>query len=99
MANNGRPAKWRTLLEDDEVRRWYDQLSLGSVTTAEERIRVLGRYCESIRMTPRQLAELGRDANGGRRKIEDGLMDFVARMHRKGKSPGYISNILKVVKS
>ena len=99
MANVGRPAKWRALLEDEEVRRWYDQLSLGSVTTADERIRVLGRFCESVRMTPRQLADLGRDNNGGRRKIEDSLMDFVGKQHRKGKSPGYTANIIKVVKS
>ncbi len=69
------------------------------MTTAEERIRVLGRFCESIRMTPKQLADLGRDNNGGRRKVEDLLMDYVAKMHRKGKSPGYTSNIVKVVKS
>lgn len=99
MANLGRPAKWRALLEDEEVHRWYDQLSLGSVTTAEERIRVLGRFCESVRMSPRQLADLGRDNNGGRRKVEDSLMDFVAKQHRKGKSPGYTANVVKVVKS
>jgi hypothetical protein len=99
VANNGRPAKWRGLLDDDEVRRWYDQLALGSITTAEERIRVLGRFCESIRMSPRELAARGKDANGGRRGVEDSLMDFVARMNRKGKSPGYIANVVKVVKS
>ena len=99
MANNGRPAKWRALLEDDEVRRWYEQLGLGSNATAEERIRVLGRFCETIRMSPKELADLGRDANGGRRKIEDTLMDFVGKMSRKGKSPGYTANMVKVVKS
>jgi len=99
MANNGRPAKWRSLLEDDEVKRWYEQLGLGSHATAEERIRVLGRFCETIRMSPKELADLGRDANGGRRKIEDTLMDFVGKMSRKGKSPGYTANMVKVVKS
>jgi len=99
MANNGRPAKWRGLLEDDEVRRWYDQLSLGSLSTAEERIRVLGRVCETIRLSPKELADLARDSNGGRRKVEDLLMDLAAKMHRARKSPGYIANIVKVVKS
>jgi integrase len=99
MANSGRPAKWRDLLKDDEVRRWHEQLSFGSVSTAEERIRVLGRVCETLRLNPRELADLARDANGGRRKVEDLLMDLAGKMHRARKSPGYIANIVKVVKS
>lgn len=95
----GRPPKWVPLLDDPDVRRWHDQLALGSITTAEERIRVLGRFCEEIGMTPRQLADLGKEDNGGRRRAEDLLMDFVARAHRQKLSPGYIENYVKVVKS
>ncbi len=95
----GRPPKWTSLLEDPDVRRWYNQLSLGSITTAEERIRVLGRFCEELGMTPRELADLAREDNGGRRRVEDMLMDFVARAHRERLSPGYIENYVKVVKS
>lgn len=95
----GRPPKWASLLDDPEIRRWYSQLSLGSITTAEERIRVLGRLCEEIGMTPRQLADLAKEDNGGRRRVEDILMDFVAQAHREKLSPGYIENYVKVVKS
>lgn len=95
----GRPPKWTSLLGDPEVRRWYDQLALGSITTAEERIRVLGRFCEEIGMTPRQLADLAKAENGGRRRVEDMLMDFVGQAHRQKLSPGYIENYVKVVKS
>ena len=68
MATVGRPAKWRVLLGDEEVQRWFDQLALGSVATAEERVRVLGRFAGYIGMTPRALAELGRDPDGGHRE-------------------------------
>jgi len=95
----GRPPKWASLLDDPDVRRWYHQLSLGSVTTAEERVRVLGRFCEAIGMTPRQLADLAREDPRGRRRVEDMLMDFVALAHGRKLSPGYIENYVKVVKS
>jgi len=95
----GRPPKWKKLLDDPEVQRWHDQLALGSINTAEERIRVLGRFCELNRTTPAKLAALGKDVNGGRRAVEDMLMDFVGRLTKQKKSPGYIENYVKSVKS
>ncbi len=95
----GRPAKWRLLLEDPDIRRWYDQLALGSELTAEERLRILGRFCELQRTTPQGLVALGKDPDGGRRALEDQLMDFVARLRREGKSPGYVEQYIKAVKS
>ncbi len=86
------------MLKDIEVRRWHDQLALGSPMTASERLRVLGRYCRLQGTTPQAIVALGRDPNGGRRAVEDQLMDFVARLRRQGKSPGYIENYVKAVK-
>lgn len=50
-------------------------------------------------MTPRQLADFAKEDNGGRRRVEDMLMDFVAQAHKAKLSPGYIENYVKVVKS
>ncbi|MEM2927036.1 MAG: hypothetical protein QXO94_06200 [Candidatus Bathyarchaeia archaeon] len=38
-------SKHRHLLQDPEVRRWYNNVARGSVVTAEERLRRLGRFC------------------------------------------------------
>jgi integrase len=73
-------------------------LALGSPLTAEERLRVLGRYCELQGTTPQALVALGRNPDGGRRAIEDQLMDFVARLRAQAKSPGYVENYVKAVK-
>lgn len=94
-----RPSKWKGLRDDPDVLRWYNQLALGSIATAEERLRVLGRYCEYVGTTPRKLVELGKDPNGGRRALEDQLMDFVARMRSRGRAPGYCESFVKSIKS
>lgn len=90
------PGAWESLLQDTEVRRWFQGLALGSKTTAEERTRVLYRYCLALKCTPASLVEKGRT---NRRGVEDDLQDFVAKMHLEGKSPGYAENYVKAVKS
>ncbi len=94
-----RPSKWKRLLEDPDIRRWHAQLREGSLSTADERLRVLGRYGEYVGTTPRKLVELGRDPNGGRRALEDQLMDFVSRLRSQGRAPGYCESFVKSIKS
>lgn len=87
---------WEPLLSEEEVRRWFDAMSLGSKTTAEERIRVLHRYCTAWQSTPKQLAK---KAKTNRRSVEGDLQDFVTRLLKQGMSPGYAENYVKAVKS
>ena len=94
-----RQSKWKGLHEDPDIERWYNQLALGSIATAQERLRVLGRYCEYVGTSPRKIVELGRDQNGGRRALEDQLMDFVARLRSRGRAPGYCESFVKSIKS
>jgi hypothetical protein len=47
-------------------------------------------------MTPRDLIEF---AEHNRRKVEDLLMDFIHRLNQEGRSPGYLENYLKAVRS
>jgi hypothetical protein len=47
-------------------------------------------------MTPRALVDL---AKQDRRKVEDMLSDFVGKLLKEEKSPGYVENYLKAVRS
>jgi integrase len=89
-------ARWAHLLEDKDFKRWFDNLARGSRVTAFENARILYRFLKYHDMSPRTLAELGKK---DRHKVEDILMDFVAKLHEEGKAPNYISNYLKAVKS
>ncbi len=92
-----RKARWAYLLEENQnFRRWYNNLAMGSKVTAKERARMLYRFVVKQGMTVDGLVEMG---VGNVRDVEDMLMDFVAELHGEGKSPGYIENYLKAVKS
>jgi hypothetical protein len=89
-------ASWPKLLEDDDFRRWHENLARGSTGTAVERARVLYRFLNAQGMTPHRLVDL---AKQDRRGVEDLLSDFVGGLLEEGKSPGYVENYLKAVKS
>ncbi len=85
-------AKYPHLLEDRNVKRWYDNLARGSPVTADVYLQRLGAFCEENKLTPKTLASIGR------RKLEDLLMDFVSSKERKY-TGSYIQSTVKVVKS
>ncbi len=89
-------AGWAHLLEDEDVRRWHENLARGSPVTADENIRVLYRYLRRFGMTPRELSDR---AKVNRRAVEDQLQDFIGDLEREGKAPQYILNYVKAVKS
>ncbi len=64
--------------------------------TAVERARVLYRFLRIHDSSPRALVDL---AKKDRRKVEDILSDFVGKLLNEGKSPGYVENYLKAVRS
>ncbi|MHB1867828.1 MAG: hypothetical protein ACYCPP_02680, partial [Nitrososphaerales archaeon] len=51
---NYRKKEYLGLLEDKNVKRWYDNLSQGSVIFADVCLRSLGRFCNSVKTTPAQ---------------------------------------------
>jgi hypothetical protein len=92
-----RKCKWAYLLEEDsEFRRWFENLARGSEATAVERARVLYRFLRVHDLSPRALVDL---AKKDRRNVEDLLSDFVGKLLDEGKSPGYVENYLKAVRS
>jgi hypothetical protein len=92
-----RKPRWSYLLEEDsDFRRWHENLARGSTVTANERARVLYRFLTSQGMNPKELVER---AKRNRREVEDLLSDFIGEQLKDGKSPGYLENYLKSVRS
>jgi hypothetical protein len=90
-------ARWAYLLDENpSFRRWYENLARGSEGTARERARVLFRFLEKQKLTPRSLVDR---AMKDRRRVEDLLSDFITELHNENYSPGYIENYLKAVRS
>ena len=85
-----------SLLSNQDIKRWYDNLARSSVVTAEVRLRKLGRFCENNKMTPRELIELGlKDP----RDVADLLEDNITTMEKQRLAPQYIKGIITSVKS
>jgi integrase len=78
------------------ARRWYQNLARNSITTAQERARIINRYLKHHNLTPRELVQ---NAKLDRRAVENQLLDFVNHLHSLKRSPGYIANYVKALKS
>jgi hypothetical protein len=86
-------AKYAYLLKDDDVRRWYENLSRGSRVTADVCLRRLGNFCELRGVTPRQLACMSD------KELHNVLMDYVGWAEGRGYAGSYISSTMKALKS
>ena len=89
-------AKHRHLLEDPDIRRWYNNLTRGSIVTAEERLRRLGRFCQATEHTPHSLIELKRSSPDD---FDRFILDFVDSSLEKGEKPAQVRNNLATIKS
>lgn len=85
-----------SLLSNQDIRRWYDNLARSSIVTAEVRLRKLGRFCENNRITPRELIELGLQDS---RAVADLLEDSITTMEKQNHAPQYIKAVMTAVKS
>ena len=86
-------AKYARLLEDRDVRRWYDNVARGSSVTADVYLRRLGLFCTKHGLSPKRLVGM-RD-----KQVRDLVMDFVSKAQRAGRSGSYIKSVLKAIKS
>jgi len=85
-----------SLLSNQDIRRWYDNLARSSGVTAEVRLRKLGRFCENNKITPIELIELGlKDP----RAVADLLEDTITTMEKQKSAPQYIKATITAVKS
>jgi hypothetical protein len=88
--------KKHNLLSNQDIRRWYDNLSRSSLVTAEVRLRKLGKFCENNKITPMELVELG---HKDQKAIANLLDDNITTMEKNGNAPQYIKAIITSVKS
>ena len=68
------------LLENDDVRRWYENLGAKSGMTAKVYLRGLGFYCDRMKTNPKHILEDARMI----KPLQDQFIDFVRGMEREG---------------
>jgi hypothetical protein len=88
------------LNSDPNFNRWYTNLSKGSLIAADIRLRSLGRFCEVIKMTPKEYASLPQV------EMEELAQDYLNKLESSKNpktkapySPGYVSNCLDAIRS
>jgi integrase len=81
------------LLDDEDIRRWYDNRARGSFATADVGLRRLRAFCSQTRMTPRALVRLKP------RQLRDLFLDFISAEERRGASGPYIAHTVSVASS
>lgn len=86
-------AKYAHLMENPDVKRWFDNTARGSRITADVCLRRLGSFCKSHKITPKEFAALPD------KELYDMLMDYVSAQEKKGYAGNYINSTLKALKS
>jgi len=81
-------SKYDSILPD--VRRWLDNIERGSPLTAEVALRRLGRACELLQLTPKEMVTRARE---DLKTFQDSLEDLVSRLEEEKKAPQYIAGI------
>jgi len=87
-------SKYNHLLEDQDVRRWFENLEAKSIITATVYLRTMGLYCALEGTTPRKIL-----AEAKSKRFRDEFTDFVRRMEKDGKAGSYIERFKKVILS
>jgi len=82
------------LLEDADVRRWFDNLAAKSLLMATVYLRNLGLYCDLNKTDPKSILKVARI-----KTFRDGFTDFVRRLEGEGKAGSYIARFKKTLNS
>ncbi len=86
----------RGLLNDPDIRRWYQNNARASIVTADERLRRLGRVCKELGLSSVSLLELKRKDGETFDRL---VMDYVDERLKQGMHPAQVRNNLLVLKS
>ena len=81
------------LLEDPDVKRWYDNVARGSLATAAVWLRRMGFIHKNFQRTPQDLAKMSS------KEAANFMLDVVSNMEKNGKRGGYISSVMRPLKS
>ncbi len=88
-------SKYSHLLEDGDVARWVRNLERGSAVTGEVSVRRLGKASELLGLSPQEMIT---EAQRNPKKFQDSLEDIVCKLETESKAPGYIANLVKIVR-
>jgi integrase len=86
-------SKYDILLEDKNIKRWFDNKKRRSIITAEVYLNKLGFFCNMNGITPQELVKLSK------KEIYNLVLDTITEKESKGNKGGYIKCIVKAVKS
>jgi len=86
--------KYDYLLDDIDIKRWYDNLAAASAITADVYLRGLGRFCELNNTYPKKIL-----AEAETKAFRDNFTDFVRKLENQGKAGSYITRYKKVLTS
>ena len=86
-------AKYAYLFENEDVKRWYENVSRGSKVSADVCLRRLGSFCGSNSISAREFASM-RD-----RELNNLLMDYVTAAEKKSYAGSYVSSTMKALRS
>lgn len=87
-------SKYRHLLGDEKINRWYENLNARSVLTATTWLRTLGYYCEMQGIVPQKLI-----GDMKKESFRDTFLDFVRKLEREGKAGTYIKRFKVALQS
>ena len=90
------PSKYRKLLLDEDVRRWFENLRAKSVLTATVALRNLGHYCELTQTTPEEILAKARN---NEKDFRYEFTDFVRKLEKEGKAGSYIARFILSISS
>jgi len=85
--------KYASLKNNPEIKRWFLNMSRGSMITGEVYLRRLGQFCEINNTDPIAIT------NMTEKEIANMLMDTVSLLESQGKAGSFIAGIMKSVKS
>lgn len=89
----GRRSKYRRLLEDEKIRRWYNHVARGAEVTADVYLRRLGCFCDEHNITVHNLLEMTDD------ELITMINDLITEMESEGYAGSYVESNVKAIKS
>lgn len=91
-----RESKIKRLLNNPDVKRWYDNLARSSPVTARNNLYRLGSFCEEHNLTPTSFQDI---AAKDLKTAMDLMQDHIGMMEEKGYAPGYIALTIAAMQS
>jgi len=85
--------KYASLKNNPDIKRWFLNMSRGSMITGEVYMRRLGQFCEINNTDPIAITKMTE------KEIANMLMDTVSLLESQGKAGSFIAGIMKSVKS